>query len=336
MKGEVRALTRLDPAVRLVLLHGPDTSTAADLARGLAQRWPGTDGETIVGAETLADDPAALATAASEIPMFGGPRVVRVEGAGEDALAAVALLLDTPAASGPVVIAAGALKKGSKLVARIEASPVALAVICWPATAASTAGAVNEIAAEHGLRLARDASAALVQATGGDRGLLRQEIAKLALYVDARPDAPASAGLADLSAVVAGVADADTFALVDAVLGGNPVATGRQLIDFAAGGTSGIPLLRAVARQLFILLDIRAAVDAGVGADRAVDAVRPPLSKTARVAVVAQVARWRAAAIRVALARLLEAERAVKRSGSAGDVAVDQLLLGLARQAARG
>ena len=333
MKADARALRRLD-GIRLILLYGPDTSASADLARGVARQF--ADGETIIAAAILKDDPAALVAAASAIPMFGGTRPIRVDDAGEEVLPAVAQVLDAPAGGHLVVIVAGALKKGSKLIARVEAAPDALAIVNYLPDAAATAGAITEIAGEHGLRLARDAVAALAAATGGDRGIARQEIAKLALYMDATPSAPVSADTADVAAIGADFADADLGALVDGVCGGIPAVVGHQLAEFGAGTIPGITLLRAVARRYWLLLDLRAAVDGGASATRAVDAARPPVFWKDKPVVAAQVARWRTAAIRTALARLLEAERAVKRSGSAGDVAVDQLLLSLATQAARG
>ena len=334
MKGDARALTQLAPSIRLVLLYGPDTSASADHARSVARRFPDADGELIIAAASLTGDPAALVAAASEIPMFGGTRIIRVDDAGEDVLPAVSQLLDAAAAS-PVVIVAGALKKGSKLVARVEAAANAIAVVSYAPDAAATANAIVDIASGFGLRLARDAIAAIAQATAGDRGVARQEIAKLALYVDARPDAPASAALADVAAIGADLADADLGALVDGVVSGNPAEVSRQLVDFAAT-VPGIVMVRAVARRLWLLLDLRAAVDGGASASRAVDAARPPIFWKDRPLVVMQVAKWRTGAIRTALTRVLDAERTVKRSGSAGDVAVNQLLLSLSVQAARG
>ena len=334
MKGDARALTQLAPGIRLVLLYGPDTSASADHARSVARRFPDADGELVIAAASLTGDPAALVAAASEIPMFGGTRVIRVDDAGEDVVGAVSQLLDA-AATSPVVIVAGALKKGSKLVARVEAAANAIAVLSYAPDAAATASAIVDIASGYGLRLARDAIAAIAQATAGDRGVARQEIAKLALYVDARPDAPASATLADVAAIGADLADADLGALVDGVVGGNPAEVSRQLVDFAAT-VPGIVMVRAVARRLWLLLDLRAAVDGGASASRAVDAARPPIFWKDRPLVVMQVAKWRTGAIRTALTRVLDAERAVKRSGSAGDVAVNQLLLSLSVQAARG
>lgn len=334
MKGDARALTQLAPGIRLVLLYGPDTSASADHARSVARRFPDADGELVIAAASLTGDPAALVAAASEIPMFGGTRVIRVDDAGEDVLGAVSQLLDA-AFTSPVVIVAGVLKKGSKLVARVEAAADAIAVVSYAPDAAATASAIVDIASGYGLRLARDAIAAIAQATAGDRGVARQEIAKLALYVDARPDAPASVALADVAAIGADLADADLGALVDGVVGGNPAEVSRQLVDFAAT-VPGIVMVRAVARRLWLLLDLRAAVDGGASASRAVDAARPPIFWKDRPLVVMQVAKWRTGAIRTALTRILDAERAVKRSGSAGDVAVNQLLLSLSVQAARG
>jgi DNA polymerase-3 subunit delta len=332
VKGDARALRPLGPAVRLVLLYGADTSASADLARTVAAQF--ADGATILAAATLTADPAALLAAASEIPMFGGARVIRVDDAGEDVLPAVAQLLDATVAGNPVVVIAGALKKGSKLVARVEAAANALAVVNYPPDAASTGRVIGEIAAEYGLRLSRDAVAALAQATGGERGIARQEVAKLALFVDATPAAPASAEIADVAAIGADFADADFGALVDGVAGGAPVVVGRQLAEFA-GTVGGIALVRVVAKRFWLLLDLRAAVDGGASAATAVEAARPPVFYKERPRVIAQLARWRTPAIRAALARLLDAERAIKRSGSAGDVAVDQLLLALAVQAGR-
>lgn len=336
MKSDSRALRRLDPAVRLVLLYGADISASADLARSVTGQFADGDGVTTIAAATLTGDPAALIAAATAIAMFGGRRAIRVDDAGEEVLAAVAQVLAATVTEHPVVIVAGALKKGSKLVARVEADARALAVVSYLPDAASTAATIAAIAGEHGLRLSRDAVAAMAQATGGDRGIVRQEIVKLALFVDATTATPRSVGLDEVFAIGADFADADLGALVDGVAGGDPVAVGRQLAEFGAGTVPGITLLRAVARRFWVLLDLRAAVDGGASATRAVDAARPPVFWKDKPVVAAQVARWRTAAVRSALDRLLDAERAVKRSGSAGDVAVQQLLLGLAVQAQRG
>ena len=342
MKADRAALAaatrKLAPEIRVVLFHGADSSASADLARTLARQFadPGDPlGETIIAASSLTADPAALVAAACEISMFGGTRLIRVDDAGEDVLAAVAQVLDAAATGNPVAVVATGLKKGSKLVARVEGSANAIAYASYLPEARDTAATIAELAAEAGVRPTRAAAALLAEATGGDRGILRQEIAKLALYLDATPSATVPAEAADIAAIGADLGDADFAALVEGVAGGRPDAVDRHLAGFATSGIPGITLLRTVARRFWLLLDLRQAVDGGASAARAVDGARPPVFWKEKPAVTAQLSHWRTPAIRGVLARLLAAERAVKRSGSAGDVAVNQLLLGIATQARR-
>lgn len=342
MKADRAALTaatrRLDPKFRVVLFHGGDTTASSDLADVLVRQFADDAdpiGTTTLVAADLAKDPAALLAAASEVSMFGGVHAVRVDNAGDDALAGVGLVLDAPAAGNPVIITAGVLKKTSKLLARIEAATNALAYVSHPPDARGIAATIAEIAAEAGVRPSRDAVAALAEATGGDRGIIRREIDKLALYVDATPASPVAADLADVAAIGAVVDDADFSALIDGIAGGQPDLADRALTGIVATGVAGITILRTVARRFWVLLDLRRAVDGGASASGAVDAARPPVFWKDKPVIVAQLAQWRTPAIRNVLSRLLAAERAIKRSGSAGDVAVHQLLLGIATQAAR-
>jgi DNA polymerase-3 subunit delta len=332
------AIRKLDPACRLFLFHGADTSASADLARTLARQFADPNdplGETVIDGKSLTADPAALVAAASEISMFGGTRLIRVDDGGDDVLPAVAQVLDAAATGNPVVVVAGTLKKGSKLLARVEGASNAMAYASYLPEARDIAATIAELAAEVGVRPTRAAAALLAEATGGDRGILRQEIGKLALYLDATPTATVAAEAGDIAAIGADLGDADFTALVDGVAGGKPEVADRQLRGFAASGVPGITLLRTVARRFWLLLDLRAAVDGGASASRAVDGARPPVFWKEKGAVTAQLGAWRTPAIRGVLARLLAAERAVKRSGSAGDVAVAQLLLGIAQQGKR-
>jgi DNA polymerase-3 subunit delta len=324
--------------VRLILFHGPDEAASADLAAQLvAYLAPGGDEMAVVtlAPALLKSDPARLADEAAAVSMFGDRRVVRVDGVSEEVGEAVDLLLTAPAAGNPVVMTAGALRKGSKLLAAVEAAPKAMAVISYEPDARDAGRIVETIANELGLQPARDAAARLVDATGGDRGLLRRELEKLALFVDASPDRPQRLTSDDVLAVGAAIDDADFSALVDAVAGGRPALADRQLGRLLGQGIAGIALLRTVAKRLWLLAELRSAVDAGSSAQAVVDAARPPIFWKEKAAVAAQVERWRTAALRNALERLLATERDIKRSGGAGDVLAAQTLLAIAVQAAR-
>ncbi len=331
------ATTRLDPAVRLVLLHGYDDSATRELADRMARQFQDAGNPLAVesfAASVLAKDPNALAAAAAAVSMFGDRTLVRVDGAEEDTLPAVTAVLDGPGDGNPVIVVAGALKKTSKLLARVEADPHGLAYGIPEARPGDVAGLVDEAGRDFGALPGRSAARALFDACGGDRAVLRRELEKLALYLDATPDKPLTFELTDLAAIGADVGDAELGALVAGVAGGDAAAADLQLNRLAAQNVAAIQIVRAVSRRFWTLLDLRAAVDGGASPQSAVEGARPPVFWKDKPALMAELARWRTPMVRSALARLLGVERAIKRSGSAGEVLATQALLGLAVQAA--
>lgn len=337
MKGDKAAIAaacrKLAPGLRLVLLYGPDTAASRDLADGIAAQFANAADPlavmNITGA-TLADEPSALAAAANEVSMFGSGSLVRVDGAGDDALPAVEALLALPAWGNPVLMTAGALKKGSKLVAAVERAPAALAYVSYPPDARGSAALVNELAAEVGLQPSAAAARALAESSGGDRGILRRELEKLALYLDAGTGGAIGLDVDAVAALSASYDESDFGTLVEAVAGRQPLLADRQLVQLSVQGIPGITLLRTVARRFWLLLELRQLVDGGSSATSAIEAVRPPVFWKEKPAVAAQLSAWRTPALRGMLTRLLSAERAIKASGTAGDVLAAQLLLSVA------
>ncbi len=323
------ATARLAPEVKLVLLHGYDDSATRDLADRLARQF---DGAEALAAATLDKDPQALAAAATSVSMFGDRRLIRVDGADEDTLAAVDAVLTGPGGN-PVIVVAGGLKKTSKLLARVEGDPHALAWQVPEARAGDIAGVVTEAGADFGVTPGRGAARALFDACGADRAVQRRELEKLALYLDATPDAPKTFEMSDLAAVGADLGDAEMGDLVAGIAGGDAAATDLQLTRLAAQNVAAIVIVRAVQRRFFTLLDLRAAVDGGASPRSAVEGARPPVFWKEKDALAAELGKWRTPMVRAALARLLGVERAIKRSGSAGEVLAAQALLGLATQA---
>lgn len=324
---------RIGPDVRLILFHGPDEAASADLAGKLAAHFGGEI--VLLAPATLKDDPGRLPDEAASVSMFGDKRVIRIDGAGDESVEAVTLLLGAPAAGNPVVAVAGNLRKGSKLLAAVEAAANAAAVISYEASAGDTGRNIDAIAAEFGLQLTREVTPRLAAACNSDRRLLRRELEKLALYVDASPERPQRLTLEQWNEVGASVDDADFAPLVEAVAAGRPAVADRQIAKLSAQGVAGIAQLRAVARRLWLLAELRATVDAGLSPQAAVEAIRPPIFWKEKERVASQLQRWRAPMVRHALDRLLNAERDIKKSGAAGDVLAAQALLAIAAMASR-
>lgn len=324
------------PGLRLVLLHGQDASASRDHADQVARQFadPGNPAavELLSGSE-LAKDPQALVAAAGALSMFGDRTVVRIDGLEEECLAAVEALLAGPAGN-PVIAVAGALKKGSKLLALAEKSDMVAALVSYEPGRGDANRLVGEIAAGLGLRPSRDAAQALFDAAGGDRVLIRRELEKLALYLDVADGEMRPLELADVAAVGVGIGDAAMHDLVAAVSSGRAAQVADLLARHGAG--VAIPLLRAMERRLGLLLTLRAAVEAGASPRDAVDSARPPIFWKEKDAVTAEVAAWTTPLLAQSLHEVLQAERAIKSAGSLGDGLADQLLLNMARRAAAG
>jgi len=329
----VAARRKLAPGLRLILLYGPDVAASRDLADGIAVQFANAADPLAISqiaGSSLAGDPSALVAAASEVSMFGSGSLVRVDDAGEEALPAVEALLALSSGGNPVLMTAGALKKGSKLVAAVERAPAGLAYISYLPDARGSAALVGELAAEFGLKPSTEAARALAESSGGDRGILRRELEKLALYLDADAGGTTALDADTVAALSASYDDSDFGALVEAVAGRQPRLADRQLTQLAVQGIPGITLMRTVARRFWLLLELRQLVDGGSSASSAVEAARPPVFWKDKATVAAQLSEWRTPALRAMLARLLATERAIKASGTAGDVLAAQLLLSVA------
>ncbi|HEY1605206.1 MAG TPA: DNA polymerase III subunit delta [Allosphingosinicella sp.] len=317
------------------LLHGPDESGSRALARRLASAM-GAEAERIElsGAE-LRTDPARLADEAASISLFGGARYILVQPAGDECLAAVEALLETPAATNPVVLIAGALKPASKLLKLALAHDSALAVASYPPEGQEADRLATDLGRGAGLIVRPEIARRLAEASGGNRDVLEQELRKLALYLDAAPERPQPLEHEALDAVGADAGEADLSRLVESVGSGNVKMLQEELLRLESEGVEGIPVLRAVLRRMSLLARLRAQVESGSNVDAVMASQGKSLFWKDKVPVSQQLGRWRSDLIARSIGRLLEAERQMKAPGAAGAAAVDEELFAICRQAAR-
>jgi DNA polymerase-3 subunit delta len=333
--AQIQAMYRHWPdAIRIVLLHGQDAAASRDHADQIARQFADPANPMAVESLTgsaVGNDPQALVAAAGAMSMFGDRTLVRVDGLDDDALPAITAIAEGPPGN-PVIAVAGALKKGSKLQAYAEKSPAVASMISYEPGLRDAQRLANEIGAPLGLRVSRDAAVALFEAAGGDRTIMRREIEKLALYLDSDSDRQKPLEIADVLAIGVGVGDSDQFALGGAVAGGRMALAADLLARLPTG--MGIVALRAVERRLTMLMGLRGVVDGGASPQTAVDGARPPIFWKEKDAVVAELTIWTTPALVRGLADILAAERAIKSSGSLGDMLAEAALLTLARRAA--
>jgi DNA polymerase-3 subunit delta len=315
-----RALARWDPAIRLLLLAGQDEPASRTLAAAAVKALSDpADPLSVVDLtpDELKSDPARLADEAASISMFGGRRVIRVDGAGEGVGQAAALLLAAPAAGNPVIMLAGDLSKASGLRKLAEDSPLALLLISWPMKADELDQWLRSEARSHGLRLEPGVAERLIATSDSDTAILTSELQKFALFLNSSAEAPKALERAHLALLGADSAEEDLNLLVSAVVNSDQRQLERQLRLLA--GSSSIPALRAVARRLLQLAEARAAVDAGAQPSAAVQALRPPIFWGERDAFTAALRHWPMPRIRAALAAVLQGEQGIKQAGGPGE-----------------
>ena len=316
---------------RLFLLYGPDEPGARALVQRLT-RAMGPDAEKIeLDGSTLKSDPARLADEAASLSLFGGRRYIVASISGDDALAATEALLATDAAQNPVVLLAGALKPSSALLKLLLADPRAACLINYPPSDDDFAHIASGLAREQGLRLDSGLARKLVQLSGNDRAVLASEITKLALYLDASPAAPAEARHEHVEAIAAANDEPDLSGLTDAILSGRTDAMAEQMATLAIEGIDGIATLRAVNKRVQMLIKLSAEMAGG----KSVDALVAPIFWKERGPVAAQLRRWSPERLAIAAGKILEAERGIKGSKSAGPILGDVALTTIARAARR-
>ena len=170
-------LQRPDPAIRAVLLYGPDAGLVRERADTLARSVCAALADPFrianLNGAVLAADPARLADEAAQLSLIGGRRVVRVRGA-IDALARIfgAFLTKVPGEA-LVVAEAAELSASSALRRAFEASPRAVAIGCYPDAPRDRIAVIRETLMTHRVTASRDATQYLVDHLGEDRLLTR-------------------------------------------------------------------------------------------------------------------------------------------------------------------
>ena len=323
------ALTRLSPDVRLYLLHGPDEAAAQTMVAVLAKAL-GSEAERVdLDGAALRSDPSRLADEAAALSLFGTARYIRVSGMGDESLDAVTTLLATSRSGSPVIAIAPGLRKGSKLLTLAQSAPGALTLACYVPEGAGADALVRDIGREHGLRMTSGAAHRLAQTSNGDRAVITRELEKVALYLDASPEAPCELDDRVLEEIGAGESEAAVDALLAAIVTGHPDECGAALVGLSETGTSPIPWLRQLQRRLVALADLRRQVDGGTAPNDAV--ARSGVFYRDRAVMSQALPRWSAGALAGALHRVFDVERALMTSGSAGDVRAAMSALHLAR-----
>lgn len=326
-----RALARLDPALRLVLIYGPDTGLVSERAKALARAHVDDADDPFqlvrMSGDECAADPLKLVDEANTIGLFGGRRAIRVSVTTKMLLPALEPLLATPSRDAIVIVEGGDLQRSNPLRVACERAKTALAVPCYSDNSRDLGGIIDETIRAAGKTIDRATRDQLAALLGGDRQTSRREIEKLLLYAGSDP----AVTEAHVEAIVGDVGQREQAALVDAVFAGKLPALDLAWSRLVGEGMDAGVLLGAVLRQALAMLKARLGMTAGRSARDAVATMRLPYPRIPAMEAALNV--WTEPKLTEAIGALGNATLAVRRDSELGKAAAERALWTIARMA---
>ena len=321
---------RPDPGVRAVLVYGADRGLVkerSDALLSVVTEDPSDPFRSVeIPVEALKSDLTLLTDEAAALSFSGGRRVVRVRGATDSLSEHFARFVESEKTDALVIVEAGELAARSSLRKIFEGAADTVALPCYLDNESKLDQLVHEILSDHDLRASPEAISFLVANLGGDRGVTRRELEKLALY----KGGPGMVTLEDAEMAVGDSTRASIDSVVYAAFSGDSPALDRALEKALAEGAQPVGILRSVSRHLTRLHMARGFMSGGRSADQAMQALRPPVFFGVKDAFREQLRRWDEKRLNSAIGLVTEAEMDCKTTGLPAEAVCGRTLIRLA------
>lgn len=337
-----RFLKSPDAGVRAAVIHGKDRSGVAEraeiLCRTITPDLNDPFNVTLLTDSDIDGDEARLEEALTALSMIGGRRLVRVrlgaEKASVDKMLAAALKVHADGGFNPdamLVVEAGALGRDSALRKAAETSSGAVGIACYEDETGDVARMTREALAADKVGLTGDALDRFVARLPRERGLMRQEIERLALYIG-----PGSGRTLDVEELETHLGVEPDASLQDAALqafGGRPTPAQSGLRRAFAEGESAVMAVRQASLHLGKLRRINVLQSNGAGAKEAAKAAGVFWKQEAEM--LRQARAWRLDALDAVQDSVNVADVASKSTGLPDQLIAERLLLEIAARARR-
>ena len=171
---------------KAVLIYGPDAGPVHELCdRAVEILQIDRDNLFSVDADEFRDKQDAIFAEGCSPSMFGGQKMIIISNAGDAMAKTISDLVFHPGLCATVIVCGGELRAGGGLRAMFENSPDVAALACYTDDARTLAGLIREtLSASAGIdQITPDAMEYMTTHLGGDRGITRGFLSKIALYV---------------------------------------------------------------------------------------------------------------------------------------------------------
>ena len=335
-KGQIdRALASPDPAIRFYLFHGPDESGSRALALKLLKGLGDAEKFIVLG-QSIKSDPASLNDEAGAMALFGGPRAIWIEPAGDEIVDGVTALLKADASESSVIALAGGLRKTSALLKLAESHPRAWAHASYVPEGRDMERLVVELGRQVGLRISPDMAQRVAAAAGNDQAIAASELEKFAIYQGASPDAPKDLNHGTVDELGADSAEGDWMRFGDLALAGRLPELMDGLSRLPRGGSEAIPVVRSLQRRLTMLAPLRARVERGDSVDGVMTSMGKALFWKDKGLVHRLLSNWSAIRLAEAAERSVEIEKQLILGGVPVEATLGETLVVVARASGRG
>ncbi len=328
--------------IRVALIHGRDRGGVHERADILAKKIavrPDDPFDVALLTETDIDSaPGRLEEELCALSMTGGRRLVRLklgnDKVGPERAAAEALTAHAEGRFNPdafFLIEAGALEKSSALRKAAESAKGAAALIIYDDESGDVARLVREALTKDRVGLTPEALDLFVARLPRERGVARQEIERLAMFLG--PGSNITAGPADLVDHLGVEPEASLSDAAAEAFGGKTGAAQANLRRARAEGEGGPAAVRALGMYLGRLRRALVSVRGGAGAAEA--------AKSAGVfwkqerEFLRQMKSWNLAELDRIQPEVLDADRACKSTGSPDALIAERLVMTVAARAKR-
>lgn len=333
-KGAIgQAIDRPDKATRFYLFYGPDDAGSRHLAGRLLASL-GAEKFAVPGGAVKAD-PALLADEAGAMALFGGPRAIWIEPAGDEITDGVAGLVDASGIESPVIAIAGALRKTSALVKLAEAHCLAAAIQSYVPEGRDADQMVIAAGRAEGLRIDGDLAARLAAACGNNQAIVAQEVAKFALFLGATPERPRDLGHEVVDLLGADASEGNLSRLGDLALAGDTRILLEEMERAALAPGEAVPAVRALQRRLVQIAPLRARVERGESVGGVLTSMGKSLFWKDKDLMQRLLTNWPADRIAQAMERSASLERSAILSDEPPVAALGEELVAIARVAGR-
>jgi DNA polymerase-3 subunit delta len=342
-RPEVERFLAGPPAgVRAAVIWGKDRGGVRERAEGLARKIAKDPNDPFdVALLTEADldkDGARLEEELSAISMMGGRRLVRLKLTGDkaaaDKAAAEALTRHADGALNPdafFLIEAGALERTSALRKAAEKADGAASIPVYEDEIGDVARMVREALGKDGVGLTTEALDMFVARLPRERGVARQEIERLILFLG--PKSGVQATIADLVDHLGVEPEASLSDAAQDAFGGRAGPAQSALRRARAEGEGGPSAVRALSQHLGKLRRAAILQEGGAGAQEAAKA-SGIFWKNERE-FLRQLKAWKLSDIEALTGEVLEADYACKQTGSPDHLISERLALSIAGRARR-